>query len=76
MVEYTYSSEKYNTIINNKNNIVDKIDKDIQSNNYDKNYDTMLIESENVKKQQDIIFLVSSSIAVISVLIVINIIKK
>ncbi len=76
MVEYKYSFETYNKIIQNKNDIVDKIDNDLLSNNYDKNYDTMLIESENVKKQQDIIFLVSCSIAVISVLIVINIIKK
>jgi hypothetical protein len=44
--------------------------------NYTVNYNTQLKESEMIKKQQDTIFLISSTVATIFVIFTIYIIKK
>jgi hypothetical protein len=62
--------------IRSRNDIINKLMNEFQSPNIKKNYDTMLIESEMIKKQQDLIFLISSVTAVILVIVTINIIKK
>ena len=70
--ENTFTEEQ----IRNRNDIITKLTSEYSSPNITKNYDTMLIESEMIKKQQDLIFLISSVTAVILVIVTINIIKK
>ena len=64
--------------IDSRNDIVANITNLTRDTNsyFNKNYDTMLIESEMIKKKQDTIFLVSCITAVILVIATINIIKK
>jgi hypothetical protein len=64
------------TQIKSRNNIINNMDNVITNPNINKNYDTILVESEMIKKKQDTIFLVSSITAVILVIVTINIIKK
>jgi hypothetical protein len=62
--------------VNKRTDIISKIDAQFRSTNSTKNYDTMLVESEMIKKQQDTIFLISGITAVILVIVTFNIIKK
>ena len=62
--------------IDSRNEIINKLTKAQLLPNSTKNYDTMLVESEMIKKKQDTIFLFSSITAVIIVIATINIIKK
>ena len=64
------------TQIDSRNNFVTNVEDVLKKKNYNKNYDTLLVESEMIKKKQDTIFLVSSITAVILVIATINIIKK
>ena len=62
--------------VKNRTDIISKIEAQLTSTNSTKNYDTMLVESEMIKKQQDTIFLISGITAVILVIVTFNIIKK
>ena len=64
------------TQINSRNNFETNIQDILEKNNFNKNYDTLLVESEMIKKKQDTIFLISSITALILVIVTINIIKK
>jgi hypothetical protein len=64
------------TQIDSRNNFVTNLEDVLNKKNYNKNYDTLLVESEMIKKKQDTIFLVYSITAVILVIATINIIKK
>jgi len=62
--------------INNRNIIINNITNKLTGANANKNYYTMLVESEMIKKQQDTLFILSSITAVILVIVTINSIKK
>jgi hypothetical protein len=62
--------------IDSRNKITNDLVNTLSDPNITKNYDTMLIESEMIKKQQDTIFLIYSITAVILVIATINFIKK
>lgn len=62
--------------IDSRNQITTDLVNTLSDPNITKNYDTMLIESEMIKKQQDTIFLIYSITAVIVVITTINFIKK
>lgn len=76
MSRRTYTTEEYDQFNAELMRKISVFNENTENPNYTVNFNTQLKESEIIKKQQDTIFLISSTVATIFVIFTIYIIKK